>query len=88
MNARLVFARRHESGPYFSLITLALAYPVAFMLVHAPERLSNLLLIFILVPFWTSLLVRTTAWFVNFRCAARCAVGMVDIRAPGLATVF
>jgi putative spermidine/putrescine transport system permease protein len=34
------------------------------MLAHAPQRLSNILLIFILVPFWTSLLVRTTAWFV------------------------
>jgi putative spermidine/putrescine transport system permease protein len=47
-----------------TLITLVLAYPVAFMLAHAPQRLSNILLIFILVPFWTSLLVRTTAWFV------------------------
>ena len=47
-----------------TLITLVLAYPVAFMLAHAPQRLANILLIFILVPFWTSLLVRTTAWFV------------------------
>ena len=47
-----------------TLITLVLGYPVAFMLAHAPQRLSNILLIFILVPFWTSLLVRTTAWFV------------------------
>jgi putative spermidine/putrescine transport system permease protein len=47
-----------------TLITLMLAYPVAFMLAHAPQRLSNILLIFILVPFWTSLLVRTTAWYV------------------------
>lgn len=45
-------------------ITLILGYPVAFMLAHAPEKLANILLIFILVPFWTSLLVRTTAWFV------------------------
>jgi putative spermidine/putrescine transport system permease protein len=34
------------------------------MLAHAPQRLANVLLIFVLVPFWTSLLVRTTAWFV------------------------
>jgi putative spermidine/putrescine transport system permease protein len=47
-----------------TLITLALAYPVALILAHAPPRIANLLLIFILVPFWTSLLVRTTAWFV------------------------
>ena len=47
-----------------TVITLILGYPVAFMLAHAPEKLANILLIFILVPFWTSLLVRTTAWFV------------------------
>lgn len=47
-----------------TIITLALGFPVALMLAHAPQRLSNILLIFILVPFWTSLLVRTTAWFV------------------------
>jgi putative spermidine/putrescine transport system permease protein len=47
-----------------TLLTLVLAYPVALMLAHAPPRTANLLLIFILVPFWTSLLVRTTAWFV------------------------
>lgn len=47
-----------------TLITLILAYPVALMLAHAPPRLANILLIFVLVPFWTSLLVRTTAWFV------------------------
>jgi putative spermidine/putrescine transport system permease protein len=47
-----------------TLLTLLLAYPVAFMLAHAPDRVANILLIFVLVPFWTSLLVRTTAWFV------------------------
>ena len=47
-----------------TLITLAMAYPVAFMLAHAPAKVSNILLIFVLVPFWTSLLVRTTAWYV------------------------
>lgn len=59
-----VLLRTFYISALVTLITLALAYPVAFMLAHAPDRLSNLLLIFILVPFWTSLLVRTTAWFV------------------------
>lgn len=59
-----VLLRTFYISALVTLITLALAYPVAFMLAHAPERLANLLLIFILVPFWTSLLVRTTAWFV------------------------
>ena len=41
---------------------LILGYPVAFLLATLPARTSNLLLIFVLLPFWTSLLVRTTAW--------------------------
>jgi putative spermidine/putrescine transport system permease protein len=59
-----VLLRTFYISALVTLITLALGYPVAFMLAHAPERLANILLIFILVPFWTSLLVRTTAWFV------------------------
>lgn len=59
-----VLMRTFYISALVTLITLALAYPVAFMLAHAPSRVANVLLIFILVPFWTSLLVRTTAWFV------------------------
>ena len=47
-----------------TLATLVLGYPVAFVLANAPARIANLLMILVLVPFWTSLLVRTTAWFV------------------------
>ena len=42
--------------------TLALGYPVAWLLADLPLRTSNLLLILVLLPFWTSLLVRTSAW--------------------------
>ncbi len=59
-----VLMRTFYISALVTLITLVLAYPVAFMLAHAPQRLANTLLIFVLVPFWTSLLVRTTAWFV------------------------
>ena len=43
---------------------LALGYPVAYLMAHAPPHRANLLLLLVLVPFWTSLLVRTTAWVV------------------------
>jgi len=43
---------------------LLLAYPVAYILAIVPTRLSNLLIIMVLLPFWTSLLVRTTSWIV------------------------
>ena len=45
-------------------MTLLLGYPVAYMLATLPKRTASLLMIFVLLPFWTSLLVRTTAWFV------------------------
>ena len=39
-----------------------LGFPVAHLLANLPARTSNLLMICVLLPFWTSLLVRTTAW--------------------------
>ena len=45
-------------------LCLLLGYPIAHLIAHAPPRLGNLLLILVLVPFWTSLLVRTTSWIV------------------------
>ncbi|NJO32683.1 MAG: ABC transporter permease [Rhodospirillales bacterium] len=47
-----------------TLICLALGYPVAYLLAGLPTRYSNLLMLLLLLPFWTSLLVRTTAWLV------------------------
>lgn len=47
-----------------TLVTLILGYPVAYMLVLVPEKVRNILFIFILLPFWTSFLVRTYAWIV------------------------
>jgi putative spermidine/putrescine transport system permease protein len=41
-----------------------LGYPVAWLLANLPARSANLLLILVLLPFWTSLLVRTSAWKV------------------------
>ena len=43
---------------------LVLGYPVAYLLASLPLRYSNLLMILVLLPFWTSLLVRTTSWIV------------------------
>ena len=43
---------------------IALGYPIAWLLANLPMRKANLLLILVLLPFWTSLLVRTSAWKV------------------------
>lgn len=47
-----------------TLLCLVLGYPVAHLISHARPERQNLLLVLVLVPFWTSLLVRTTSWIV------------------------
>ncbi|HXX84602.1 MAG TPA: ABC transporter permease [Casimicrobiaceae bacterium] len=43
---------------------LALAYPLAYLMANQPPRIANLLMILVLLPFWTSVLVRVAAWIV------------------------
>jgi len=45
-------------------LCILLAYPISFLMANLPVRFSNLLMILVLLPFWTSLLVRTTSWIV------------------------
>ena len=47
-----------------TLMCLALGYPVAFFIAQQPSARASLLLFLVLLPFWTSLLVRTVAWVV------------------------
>ncbi|MDE0766198.1 MAG: ABC transporter permease [Amylibacter sp.] len=47
-----------------TFMCILLGYPVAFLLATLPLRSSNVLMILVLLPFWTSLLVRTSAWKV------------------------
>lgn len=45
-------------------ICLALGYPLAYFLASLQPRTARLLMILVLIPFWTSILVRTYAWMV------------------------
>ena len=47
-----------------TIACLILAYPISYLLATLPASKGNLLLILVLLPFWTSLLVRTTSWIV------------------------
>lgn len=47
-----------------TLLCLILGYPLAYYLASIPAGKRNLLMILVLLPFWTSLLVRTSAWLV------------------------
>jgi putative spermidine/putrescine transport system permease protein len=53
-----------QIGLYVSAACLALGYPVAYFLATAPRRWAVVGFVFLLLPFWTSLLVRTYAWMV------------------------
>ena len=57
-----LFIRTLYLSAFITLMTLILGYPVAYLLATLPLRTSNLLLMLVLLPFWTSLLVRTTSW--------------------------
>lgn len=45
-----------------TVLCMALGYPVAYFIGRAPERWRSLLLLMVMVPFWTSFLIRTYAW--------------------------
>ena len=47
-----------------TVLCLALGYPLAYVLVRLRPRLARLLLIVVVLPFFTSLIVRTYAWMV------------------------
>ncbi len=45
-----------------TFLTIILGYPIAFLLANVKTKTSNMLIILVLLPFWTSLLVRTSSW--------------------------
>lgn len=59
-----VFGRTIWLSVVVTALCLLLGYPIAYLLTSLPAKTSNLLMIMVLLPFWTSLLVRTTAWVV------------------------
>lgn len=59
-----LFVRTLLISAFITLLTLLMGYPTAFLLASMPSRKANILLVLVLLPFWTSLLVRTTAWIV------------------------
>ena len=57
-----LFYRTLWMSMLITVLCLILGYPVSYLLATLPVRTSNLLMILVLLPFWTSLLVRTTSW--------------------------
>lgn len=57
-----LFERTLILSSAITLLTILLGYPIAFLLATLKTKTSNLLMILVLLPFWTSLLVRTSSW--------------------------
>nr|WP_254449115.1 ABC transporter permease [Thalassococcus sp. S3] len=60
----MLFQRTLIMSLIITVSCILLGYPVAWLLANLPMRTANLLMILVLLPFWTSLLVRTSAWKV------------------------
>ena len=59
-----IFRNTFEVSLLTTGICILAGYPLAYFLSQLPRRMANLCLITVLLPFWTSLLVRTYAWLV------------------------
>lgn len=59
-----VFKRTIVIAGAVTIICVLLGFPLAYLLASLPTAKSNILLILVLLPFWTSLLVRTASWIV------------------------
>lgn len=59
-----ILGRTFQMSAVVTFFCLLLAYPLAYWLSTLPERKANVLLILVLLPFWTSVLVRIAAWIV------------------------
>lgn len=65
MNAYIrVFWITLQIAAVVTVVSLLLGYPVAYALSSVSASRANLLMIFVLIPFWTSILVRSYAWMV------------------------
>ncbi len=59
-----VFARTFLVAATVTLATLILGFPLAYLISSVPKTVGAILIIAVLLPFWTSILVRTAAWTV------------------------
>ena len=59
-----ILLRTFQISAIVTLFCMLLGYPLAYWLSTLPARQANVLMIVVLVPFWTSILVRVAAWIV------------------------
>lgn len=76
-----------------TLLTALLAFPLSYFLANASNKKANTLMVFVLLPFWTSLLVRTTSWIALLQTngvinSTLQSIGIIDTPLEMLYTEF
>ncbi|WP_431095669.1 ABC transporter permease [Polaromonas aquatica] len=74
-----ILLRTFQISFLVTVFCLALGYPLAWWLASLPARKANLLMILVLVPFWTSILVRVAAWIVLLQSEGLVNRGLMGI---------
>lgn len=59
-----LFARTFEISLWVTALSVVFGYPTAWFLSTLSGRVASFAMLCVLVPFWTSILVRSTAWFI------------------------
>jgi spermidine/putrescine transport system permease protein len=75
-----VYAQVFLKSVWYALVTtlacLALAYPLAALIARSPRKYRNLLLLFVILPFWSNFLIRIYAWMIILGPQAALARGV------------
>jgi putative spermidine/putrescine transport system permease protein len=84
---RDILIRTFAVSASVTVICLLLGFPLAALMARSQGVVANALLILVLLPFWTSLLVRTSAWVVLLQSrgvvnSALAWAGLIDPAAP------
>ncbi|AOJ05185.1 MULTISPECIES: ABC transporter permease [Burkholderia] len=74
-----IFGRTLVIGFAVTLFALLLGYPLAYWISTLPERRANLAMILVLIPFWTSVLVRVAAWIVLLQSEGLVNRALIDV---------
>jgi putrescine transport system permease protein len=56
------YAKSLQVAGISTLILLAIGYPIAYAMAKAPPRARAILLLLVILPFWTAFLIRIYAW--------------------------
>jgi len=59
-----IFLQSAKIAGLATLIAILIAYPAAFAITRAPRHWQTVLLILVIMPFWSNYLIRTYAWIV------------------------